>query len=147
MPKISNKKRNDLAVTFVKFEELTKEQKDIFRNITVVDKNRLVEAKNVGKHKPGEVVEILNKKGIEDFKINSHTNLWKVFSIRPNSNAKIKEKTNNKYCSYDKPHNDYLYTDDWINFLENGLKSGKIKLSEIKKILAEGKTLKTKDYE
>lgn len=147
MPKISNKRRNDLAVTFVKFEELTKEQKESLKNITVVDKDHILEAKNVGKHKPGQVVAILKQKGIEGFKINNHSNLWKVFKIRPSNNEKTKENTNNKYCSYDKPHKDFLYTDEWVAFLEKGLKSGKIKTNEIKKALSEGKILKIQEYE
>ena len=47
----------------------------------------------------------------------NHTILWKAFKVRPLKDAKSKSNTNKKYCLYDEPHNDYLYTTEWVEFI------------------------------
>jgi hypothetical protein len=48
--------------------------------------------------------------------MSTHTQFWKKYKIRP-SKKDSETKTNEKYCMYDKAHNDFLYTKEWIEFL------------------------------
>jgi hypothetical protein len=46
-----------------------------------------------------------------------HTRCWQHFKVRPPSKSPNPEKTDTKYCIYDKRHNDYGYTEEWVKFL------------------------------
>jgi hypothetical protein len=37
--------------------------------------------------------------------------------VRPGGGKGAPEKTKPKYCVYDKPHEDYVYTQDWVELL------------------------------
>ena len=50
---------------------------------------------------------------------NDHTLLWKAFQVRPAASSETKFDTLSKFCIYDEPHNDYLYTDEWVAFIVN----------------------------
>ena len=43
----------------------------------------------------------------------------KHLRFRPDSNSTSKFDTKIKYCIYDEPHNDYLYTIEWVELLSN----------------------------
>lgn len=45
--------------------------------------------------------------------------MWKAFGVRPNSKSDAKFDTIQKYCIYDEPHNDYLYSSQWVEFIVN----------------------------
>lgn len=49
--------------------------------------------------------------------MNIHIKFWKKYEARPLTNSARPELTNQTYCIYDKAHNDYLYTETWVNFL------------------------------
>ena len=38
-------------------------------------------------------------------------------SVRPASNSDAKFDTKAQFCIYDEPHNDYLYTAQWVDFI------------------------------
>ena len=41
----------------------------------------------------------------------------KHYGVRPPKGAAQPERTKQKYCVYDEPHGDYLYTDAWVSLL------------------------------
>lgn len=49
--------------------------------------------------------------------MNWHTSMWKKYKVRVSST-----NCNIKYCQYDIPHDDYIYTDDWIELLVKEIK-------------------------
>ena len=51
-----------------------------------------------------------------------HAKCWKYYKIRPSSGDQNPEKTNEKYCYYDKPFDQYVYTQQWVDFLIGELK-------------------------
>lgn len=67
--------------------------------------------------KPSHVVEAVKTQVGIDMKNYHHTCLWKAFKIRPATDSKDKFETVDKYCVYDEPHNDYLYTIEWCSFV------------------------------
>jgi hypothetical protein len=46
--------------------------------------------------------------------------------VRPPSGAVSPEQTDIKYCIYDKRHNDYGYTEEWVNLLIEKSKNDKL---------------------
>jgi hypothetical protein len=120
IPKISNTNRADAAVEFVRWDALSEEDKAAFDQLTVIikDKTVKIEAANVGRLKPSEVIRRVNE-GLQGKSItqNLHVTLYKLFSIRPPNGAEDPFDTQAEFCLYDEPHNDYVYQDAWVDFL------------------------------
>ena len=51
-----------------------------------------------------------------------HTKMWKTKNVRPATNSDDPRNCNTKYCQYDEPHKDYIYTDAWKELLNKELK-------------------------
>ena len=119
IPKISNTNRSDLAVEFVNWNSLSEEDKENYNKVTTIIKDKIVKqnVSNANMLKPIDVRNaVKDKTGIELSQSN-HTDLWKAFEVRPNSKSDAKFDTLTKYCVYDEPHNDYLYTSEWVDFI------------------------------
>lgn len=120
IPKVSNTNRADLAVEFVNWNSLNEEDRQNYEKLNAIikDKKINIPVSNLNMLRPSGVIAKIEKDiGI---KLN-HSCLiafWKAFGIRPDSKAESKFETNEKYCVYDEPHDDYLYTQEWVAFLE-----------------------------
>lgn len=129
IPKISNTNRADLAVEFVKWDELSDDDRDAYEKITAIVKDRKVkvEAANVGRLKPGGVVStVLEMYPASNLNMYTHTALVKLFEIRPYDEDEDPFETDARYCQYDEVHNDYVYTEQWVEFLVDLFQSGRI---------------------
>jgi len=135
VPKISNTNRNDVAIEFVRWSELSEEDKASYAQLITIIKDRVIkkEAVNVGKLKPGDVLdEVEARSGI---KINHHEHkyLYYVFSIRPTSGEALNPSdTNTAYCHFDETHNDYVYQESWVDFIVDILGNRKMEIEQIK---------------
>ncbi len=125
IPKVSNTNRSDLAVEFVNWNSLNEEDKENYKKVTTIIKDKLVlqSVSNANLLKPSGVIEAVKKKTGININFSCHTALWKAFNIRPNNNSKAKFETLEKYCVFDEPHNDYLYTTEWVDFVANLLQT------------------------
>ena len=140
IPKISNTKRNDLSIDFVKEDSLTVDDYD---KITAVikDKKVIQEAVNTQRYKPKQVIEKLRKKLRMDneVKFNAsyhHPKLCQYYRVKPPSKSDNPFETKSEYCLYDDTHDDYVYTSEWIEFLSQELAPNPIeKFVEIKEKL------------
>ncbi|WP_326910640.1 DUF3644 domain-containing protein [Sedimentibacter sp. MB31-C6] len=150
IPKVASGSRNDLSVEFIKWDSLTSEEQDEVQKLTAIVKDKVVkkEGVNTGRYRPSIVSELVNKKGVTEFKSNPHhTYCWKLFNVRPVGNAEDPFDTNTNYCYYDEAHDDYLYTDKWVDFLVNLFINEKIKLDILSGLVHANKTLNIKEYE
>lgn len=149
VPKISNTNRTDLAIDFVRFDELKEEDKNLYEQITVLVKDRKikVEGANVGKLKPGQIIEKVNEYFAEK-KLNhpAHRYIYTVFQVRPAGNTDDPFDTNTNYCHYDETHNDYVYNEEWAEFLIHLLQSDLL-LDEIKEKFDAHEVLRIENYE
>lgn len=50
-----------------------------------------------------------------------HARAWKYYEVRPSSKSKKPATTDGRYCVWDEPHGDYLYTDAWVKKLVKDL--------------------------
>ena len=121
IPKVSNTNRSDLSVEFVNWNSIDETDRANYEKITAIIKDKIVTKRvsNLNWLKPSNVtLEVANRTGV-DIGVNNHTCLWKAFAIRPVNNSKTKFETNEKYCIYDEPHDDYLYSAEWVEFVIN----------------------------
>jgi hypothetical protein len=126
IPKLSNHENSaDLAIEFVKYNPKNPDEMEKYNQVTTLLKVSQVQVANAGKLKAGEVsakVEPVVKKvvGVDaKFTASSHhARAARFYKARPNR-GEDKRKTNPKYCHYDEAHDDYVYTDEWVRFLES----------------------------
>lgn len=136
IPKVSNTKRSDMAVEFVDWNSLDPKDRESYQKITAIVKDKIVykNASNPNLLKPSKVVEKVNQRISGSITMAHHTQLWKAFKIRPESTAKDKFDTMEKYCLYDEPHDDYMYTNEWVDFIVNLIKNYNFNREKINKL-------------
>lgn len=129
--------------------KLDEADKDIFNQITVLVKDRKIriEGVNVGRQKPGKIIATVNE-ALGDDVLNHprHRYIYTVFSIRPPRGAEDPFDTNTDYCHYDETHADYVYYENWSNFLIHLLQPGNLAIERIKKKFDAGEKLNIEDY-
>ncbi len=135
IPKVSNTNRNDIAVEFVRWSELSEEDKANYEQLVAIIKEKVVkkEAANVGKLKPGDVLEQVEARCGVKINFTEHKYLYYVFSVRPISEEdRDPFDTDAKYCHYDEAHGDYIYQESWVDLIVGALGSGKVTLEQVK---------------
>ncbi|MCP4264046.1 MAG: DUF3644 domain-containing protein [Candidatus Brocadiaceae bacterium] len=149
VPKISNTNRSDAAIEFVKWDQLDEEDKELYKQIAVIikDKKVKIEGANINRLKVTQVVKNVNKK-LDSKKIttNTHTSLWKIFGVRPAYGADDPFDTNTEYCLYDEPHNDYVYLETWVNFIIQLFEINILSIDEIRTKAKLGEKLQIENY-
>lgn len=149
IPKISNTNRSDVAIEFVKWDELKEEDKSLYEQVAVIikDKKVKVEGANIKRLKPGEVVDKVKERFTTwEFKMHHHITLYKLFSIRPPNYSEDPFDTITEYCLYDETHNDYVYQDAWVEFLVHFLQSGRFSYEELRNKETIGEKLQIDSY-
>jgi hypothetical protein len=124
----NHKSADSLPIQFVRYDELTDEEKRNANRIAalVKVKERPVSGKDL--LMPGKVVEIVqhelgnpkihtNGKTKNKFNPDTHTRCWKKYAVRPNNGDANPSNTVTKYCIYDEPSGQYRYTKSWAEFL------------------------------
>lgn len=131
IPKVSNTNRNDLAIDFVRWDKLDSTDREIYQQIITLIKDRtvLVEAKNVGRLLPGQVVKKVKERTRRNFKQYDHQSLYTIFSVRPPWGDPNPEETNTEYCHYDFANEKYAYQENWVDFI--------VKLFEVHRLTKE----------
>jgi hypothetical protein len=120
IPKTGNhRSSSDIAMEFIKYDPTQPEQFDeLEKGITFIKEKR-VQVANQGRFKPSQVSTQVAQKLGKPFTISQHAKAWRYFNVR--KQGKQADGCNPLYCQYDEPHGDYVYTQDWINFLVDKL--------------------------
>ena len=122
LPKTGNHANSsDLAVEFINVTELDDEAKQNIEQVVTLLKTRETAVAHPGQMKPGDVAgKVQSRLGVK-FGTNHHTACWKHFKVRPVQGAGNPTDCNVRYCQYDVPHKDYIYTDEWVELLVSEL--------------------------
>lgn len=116
IPQLGNhRSSSDCAVEFVQYDPKHPEEFDaIKKDITLIKEKRIPVA-NQGKYKPQMICNALSEKLGIKISISLHTKAWKHYKVR--NQGMQANGCNTMYCQFDEAHNDYIYTQDWIEFL------------------------------
>jgi hypothetical protein len=120
--------KDALPIQFVNYDKLSDDEKKAIERFGALVKYKEVPVANTDTIRAGDVVSrvqhALGKpkltragKQIDKFNMTWHTRCWQCFKVRPPSKSPNPEQTDTKYCIYDKRHNDYGYTEEWVKFL------------------------------
>ena len=130
---VANHQSQDaLPIQFIQYDKLTAEQKDEVSKIPALIKLKQVNVVNEDVMRAGAVVKAVQRglgnpmverggKLRAKFNLDTHARCWKRYNVRPVGGAEKPEFTDQRYCIYDKAHDDYVYTKDWIAFLVDKL--------------------------
>lgn len=111
----SHRSRDSLAVEFVHYDPEKPEEYD--KAVSLI-KRKLIAVINPGKLKPSHVVaRVAPAIGPKVFNMDTHTRAWKYWNVRPPAGSPNPADCDTKYCQFDEPHRDHLYTDEWVDFL------------------------------
>ena len=115
VPKVSNReKAADVAVEFIKVDEASEEELKRLEKLNVLIKEKRIPIANIDLLKPSQVVEKVNARSTYKMTLNSHADAWKYFEARPGTGDDHPERCKPEFCVYDEAHNDYLYTQGWV---------------------------------
>ncbi len=118
VPKVTAKPTSgDVAVEFVPYDPKAIEDMEHLKKVVTLIKERQVPVANVGYLKPAQVVAQVKGRIAFPFNMALHVRAWQHYGVRPGGGKGAPEKTKPKYCVYDKPHEDYVYTQDWVELL------------------------------
>jgi hypothetical protein len=118
VPKTGPKSQADRAVTFVREADLTGEERKVLESLgrtgAVVVREQTRAVANSGLLKPSMVAQLVEERIPFQFKVHHVVRAWQNTQCRPPSSAARPERTTEKYCIYDAPHQDYLYSQAFV---------------------------------
>ena len=116
IPQLCNhRSSSDCAVEFVRYDpEHPEEFESIKKNIALIKEKRIPVA-NQGRYKPQMVCDALSEKLGKKINVTLHTRAWNYYKVR--KHGAHADGCVTKYCQFDEPHQDYVYTQAWIDFL------------------------------
>jgi len=127
LPQTGPKTESDAVMRFVREDEMTDEQRRARDVVQTIVRNRTVQVQNKGRHRPTMVAKAVSEGlGVRFSTYGHHTAAWKHFQVRPSKDAVRPELTDSRYCVWDEPHSDYLYTDAWIRKLVRELRDPEV---------------------
>ena len=68
-------------------------------------------------HRALQVTRLVCERSGRPFTVHNHSQAWRLFKVRPPSDARQPENTDKDYCIYHAAHKDYTYSEKWIERL------------------------------
>ncbi|MFJ4466166.1 DUF3644 domain-containing protein [Streptomyces sp. NPDC089424] len=120
VPITGSKTDADLAVNFVKLDDLTEDERrtmvEAGRSGTVITRDRHVEVADLNRMRPTQVAARVEEQLPFRFSASrEHAEMWKRLRIRPVKGSDNPYATVPRYCSYNEAFDQYVYTQAWIN--------------------------------
>lgn len=123
IPKVgASRSADDVAVEFVKYDAAKPEEMTKYQKVVTLIKPKQVNVINAAGFKAGDVVSrVAARLTGKIFNQSRHTRCWHHFKVRPAKGAADASLCNQQFCSYDAVHKDYVYTQQWVDFLVDRL--------------------------
>lgn len=115
------------ATSHIQFLQPSSEQAAEVRNVLLKYKI----ADDAYPYKPLKVVKLVAAKSGIKITSSNHTQAWHLYNARPATGSKQPANTNKEFCIYHAAHGDYTYSDKWVEFLADKVRS-KDELARIK---------------
>lgn len=121
IPQTGPKSEADVAMTFVRLEELEEAQRETVETALTVIREKQVPVANLGQLLPKAIVPRVEASLDSRFTTADHTRCWKHYRVRPESGAPHPERTKPEFCRWDHVFKRYTYTEAWVAYLERKL--------------------------
>jgi hypothetical protein len=132
----NHKSEHALPIQFVHYDKLSEEERRQVEHLVAMVKFKEVPVSNLNLMKASEVVKKVQaglgnpkiqrgSKQVDRFNLSIHAACWRKYKARPHSGSANPEQTDYRFCVYDKMHNDYGYTQAWVDFLIEKLRDPK----------------------
>jgi Protein of unknown function (DUF3644) len=119
IPKLGPKTEAERALTFVREADLTEEERTALQSLgqtgTVVVREQVRPVSGADKMKPSTAVARIQERVPFMFNMSHFVRAWKKLECRPPARAAHPERTDERYCVYDGPHQDYIYTQAFVD--------------------------------
>jgi hypothetical protein len=116
-----------LAIQYTRYDDLTDEQKasveELGRKGLVIVREQKRGVINLELLKPRQVIRDVAAQIPFVFHMGHFIRAWQILKVRPPGDSGNPERTDEKYCYYDKLHNDYGYTPAYVKKLERELRT------------------------
>ena len=115
-----------MALTFHREDELTDDERRALAVLgetgTVIVREQVRPVANADLLKATQVARLVEARIPFRFRgTNAFARVWKATKVRPAAGSAHPERTDERYCVYDKAHNDYLYTQAYVERLVDEL--------------------------
>lgn len=121
IPKKSSKAQADMAISFVRSDDLSDEELQVMeaagRLGTGIVIEKLKPVANLDTMKAKDATDKIANSIPFEFNMDHFIRSYRNLKIRPGPRARNPERTNDQYCIYDHRHNDYGYTQAWVDRL------------------------------
>lgn len=121
IPKIGSKTEADLALTFVREDDLSEDERTVLDNLgrrgAVIVREQVRPIVSADLLKPTQAAAAVEEGIPFEFKIQHFIKSWQGMNLRPPEGDPHPERTRENFCIYDRPHRDYLYTQALISHL------------------------------
>jgi hypothetical protein len=122
IPVTSAKTEADVAMSFVRLEDLDEELRRKVREAQTIIREKQVPVADLGTLLPGQVTQrVADALGLH-FSVNDHTACWKHFEVRPMWGSDHPERTKAEFCRYNQAFGQWVYTEAWVSFLVRKLR-------------------------
>jgi hypothetical protein len=110
-----------LAIQYTRYDDLTNEEQkaveELGRKGNVIIRERVRNVTGADELKPTQVVRAVQARIPYRFTTDDFHRAWKKLRVRPPSKSPHPERTDEKYCTYDKRHGDYGYKPAYVEKL------------------------------
>lgn len=122
VPQMGPRTDSHMSLNFVREDELSDEQRRALSLLgktgTVIVRERERPVVNSNLMRPNEVARRVNAELPFKFGLySSFPRMWKYLDVRPIAGSSTPERTDERYCIYDRAHGDYLYTEAYVKKL------------------------------
>lgn len=118
IPHTGPKTEADAAMSFVRLEELSDEQRATMNEVQTIVRDRQVPVSDLGALLPNQVAEKVAAAIGRPFTAHTHhARAWRYFGVRPPSGASDPAKTKTDFCRWNPAFKQYVYTENWVNYL------------------------------
>jgi hypothetical protein len=118
LPQTGPTTESDAVMRFVREDEMTPDVARAREVVQTIVRDKLVGVENKDRRRPGAVAKLVSEAlGVKFTPSTHHVAAWRSYEVRPSKDASRPELTNGRYCVWDEPHEDYVYTDAWVKKL------------------------------
>jgi hypothetical protein len=121
VPKTGAKTDADVAMSFVRIEELTGEQRALMEQVQTVIREKEVPVSDLGALLPGQVAQRVQAGIGRRFNQYEHLCAWRHYGVRPETNSPNPARTKSEFCRYNPTFRQYVYTEAWVRYLTRKL--------------------------